>query len=110
MFRVGYRSQTCSLSAAPQMTTTELMSEIQILAGLFASRRQISSVYPPQQIPTGSIALVLTVADLSVKCRGPFTVSERSQSPTPTHAKSWNDDAAKVGIAGDNCCLFNAIG
>jgi hypothetical protein len=112
MSRVRYRSQTYSFSEIPQMTITELISEIQILTELFASRHEISWGYPPQQIPTDSAALALTVAGLGTKCRELFTVSERSQSttPTPTHAKSRIDEAVKADIAGDNSCLFNAVG
>jgi hypothetical protein len=110
MFYVGYGSQTYLLSATPQMTITELMSQIQILTELFASRQEISWGRPPQQILTDSPARALTVADLGINCRGLFTVSERSQSTTPTHGKSRIDEAVKVDIAGDNSCLFNAVG
>jgi hypothetical protein len=86
------------------------MSGIQILTKLFASRQEISWGCPPQEIPTDSLALALTVADLGTRCRWLFTVSERSQSTTPTHGKSRIDEAVKVDTAGDNSCLFNAVG
>jgi hypothetical protein len=105
VLRVRYGSQTCSPSAAPQMKITEFMSEIQILTELFASHQEMSWGHPPQQIPTDSTAFPLTIADLGIKCRGLFTVSERSQSTTPMHAKSRIDEAVKVDIAGDNSRL-----
>jgi hypothetical protein len=86
------------------------MSEIQIVPALFASREQISWVYPPRQIPTDSTALVPTVVGLGIKRRDLFAVTERSQSTTPTHAKSRLDEAVEVDIPGDNSCLFKAVG
>jgi hypothetical protein len=71
MFDVRYGSQTDSYCATSKTTITKLMSEIQILTELFASRKQISWGYPPQQIPTDSTA----VADLGIKRREPFTVT-----------------------------------
>jgi hypothetical protein len=94
------------------------MSEIQSATALFVSREQSSWAYPPQQIPTDSTTCALTVADVGIKCRELFTVSERSQSttPAPTHAKSRIDEAVEADIAieadiaSDNSCLFNVIG
>jgi hypothetical protein len=74
------------------------MSEIQIVTGLFASRQQILRGSPPQQIPTDSTAL----ADLGIKLRELFTVTERSQSTTPTRAQSQLHEAVKVDIPGDD--------
>jgi hypothetical protein len=88
------------------------MSEIQILTELFASRQQILWACPPQEMSTASTALALPVADLGIKRRELFAVTQRSQSttPTPTHAKSRLGKAVEVEIPGDNSCLFNAVG
>jgi hypothetical protein len=86
------------------------MSESRIHTELFTSRQEISLGHQPQQIPTDSTALALAIADLGIKGRELFTVSGRRRSTTPMHAKSRIDEAAKMDIAGDNSCLFNAVG
>jgi hypothetical protein len=84
------------------------MPKIQIVTALFAFREQISWGYPPRQVPTDSAALASTVTHLRIKRRDLFT--ERSQSMTPTHARSRLDEAVEVDIPGDNSCLSNAVG
>jgi hypothetical protein len=58
--------------------------------------------------PDDSMAL----ADLGIKHRELFIVSDRSQSATltPTHAKSRLDEAVKVEIPGGTSCRFSAAG
>jgi hypothetical protein len=64
------------------MAITQLMSEIQVLTELLASRQGISLRRPLQQTATDSTEFTLTVADLGIKCGDLFTVSEPSQSTT----------------------------
>jgi hypothetical protein len=63
----------------------------------------------PQHIATDSTAPALTPADLGIRRREPFTVTERSESTTPKRAKSPLDEAVKVDIPGDNSCLFGPV-